>query len=113
MPLQQKTISDFKEYLEKEKPKCLYNQHVLAHTSYIRLGMARLDLPWKCKNACHEYWDLDEMETPGKSGPQIMVPFKVFEKATGGMKPSKLQRELNLLEKDIASGNRTPRNLFY
>ena len=71
-----------------------------------------MHLSWKCKNACHEYWDMDDTENPGQNNAQIMVPFKVFEKATGGNKPSKLQRELDLLEQDILEGNKSPRNLF-
>lgn len=45
--------------------------------------------------------------------PATTAPWKVFEKPTGGNKPTKTQRELDLLQKDIEGGNRTPRNLFY
>lgn len=107
MPLQKTTIEKFKKYLEEKNPPSTFQNHVLPHTEYSRLGVVRMDHPWECKNACHEYWE-GPVENPAMS-----APWKVFEKPTGGNKPTKLQRELSLLEKDIESGNRTPRNLFY
>jgi hypothetical protein len=100
-----------KECLENESHE--FNNWHVAHELdsivYKRGNFLRLDCEWTCVGAAHEYWTYKST----KSSNSLAKIVSITEKNTGGMKPTKSTREINLLEKDLEKNPENPRTLFY
>lgn len=74
---------------------------------YVNTRLLRLDVPWRCVGATHEYWD----------GPQIhpLQPPTLWidDRNDGGCKADKFERDERLLLSDLATDPSNARTHFY
>ena len=74
---------------------------------YVNARLLRLDVPWTCEGATHEYW----------SGPMegILPDSKLWidDKNDGGCKADKYTRDRSLLEKEMEEQPQNVRTVFY
>jgi len=74
---------------------------------YVNTRILRLDVPWTCEGATHEYW----------SGPMegILPDSKLWidDKNDGGCKADKYTRDRTLLEKEMEEQPQNVRTVFY
>jgi tetratricopeptide (TPR) repeat protein len=77
------------------------------HMKYHNTRLLRIESPWKCTGATHEYWDL---------GGTDKVPFDVMyidDKNDGGCKSDKFERDVRLLQEEIAEHPTNDRAHYY
>ena len=77
------------------------------HMKYHNTRLMRVGSPWKCTGATHEYWDLGQTEK---------IPFEVMfidDKNDGGCKSDKFERDVRLLQEEIAENPRNDRAHYY
>lgn len=77
------------------------------HLKYYNLRLMRLSHPWKCIGGTHEYWSGDPTEK---------IPYELFyidDKNDGGCKADKFERDVRLLQADIAADPQNARSYFY
>jgi tetratricopeptide (TPR) repeat protein len=74
---------------------------------YANCRLMRLDSPWSCIGATHEYWD-------GPMGPTI-ADSKIWinDRNDGGCKSDKFERDLKLLQKELEEQPKNVRTHFY
>jgi tetratricopeptide (TPR) repeat protein len=76
---------------------------------YFNVRLARLDKPWTCVGATHEYW------TPQKGTPVTITPDRIFiqDVGDGGSKADKFERDIRLLTEEIRADPTNVRAHFY
>jgi glycosyltransferase involved in cell wall biosynthesis len=74
---------------------------------YINTRILRLDQPWRCVGATHEYWDGPNDGTPDSS------LIWIDDKADGGCKADKYERDERLLLAELAEQPADARTTFY
>lgn len=79
-------------------------------TEWMNLRLARLDCPWKCIGATHEYWSYDDPTNPGN--PRIKH-LRIMDIGDGGSKGNKYERDVKLLLDDLKENPKNARSMFY
>ena len=87
---------------------------------YYNLRLARMDMPWVCKGATHEYWEIqgagggkereDSAAETSTMSPELLVIEDVND---GGAKADKFERDIRLLLAEHEREPTNPRTLFY
>jgi tetratricopeptide (TPR) repeat protein len=76
---------------------------------YYNTRFARLSNNWKCIGVTHEYWSMEE---PGFAMHRIDNPW-IEDKADGGCKSDKFERDISLLTKGLEQDPGNVRYMFY
>jgi glycosyltransferase involved in cell wall biosynthesis len=76
---------------------------------YYNTRFARLSNTWKCVGVTHEYWN---MEDEGFFINKLENPW-IEDKADGGCKSDKFERDIRLLEKGLEEDPKNVRYMFY
>jgi GR25 family glycosyltransferase involved in LPS biosynthesis len=88
---------------------CFFATHLHGQCSYRRRNLLRIGVGWTCVGFAHEHW-------VSGGAPNTMSQssgIEIRELDTGGMRPSKGTRELELLELDYVGNPTNARTLFY
>lgn len=82
---------------------------------YYNLRLARMDVPWKCTGATHEYWESCLPEGAREKDTTEMEPgvLAIDDVNDGGAKADKFERDIRLLLAEYETRPRNPRTLFY
>lgn len=77
---------------------------------YTNIRFMRLDIPWTCMGATHEYWS-----SPPNTRIDIIDKSLIYidDKNDGGCKSDKFQRDRDLLEEELKEQPENPRTVFY